>query len=267
MTLQDGAAPGVEPVGLDGPRAPKHWTAGVTTQIRVGMLVLALAMLTGVAAWLVGEYTMSVFQASKKASENYRDPTGLNLEMPRVNALNGALTFGAFGGLLGFALGLGGAFSGRAPNRALVAAIVGLYVGAAMGAVPSLVLMPWHWHHRNDDPSTTELLMPLLLHMGLWSGIGLGAGLAFGVGSTGFKPLRLCGAAFAGLTGAILGTFVYEVVGAFLFPLDHTADPFSDTIRTRLLARLCIAGFVSLGVACSLHSEPAKDNRNRASLE
>jgi hypothetical protein len=265
MTLQDSAARGAGPFGPVVPHVPKPWAARVAAQVRFGMLVLALAILAGVAAWLAGEYTMSMFQASKKASENFRDPTALNLEMPRVGALNGALTFGAFGGLLGLALGIAGGLSRRSPNRALVAAIVGLYLGAALGAVPSLVVMPWQWHHRNDDPSTTQLIMPMLVHLGLWSGIGLGAGLAFGVGTSGFKPSRLFRAALAGLTGAILGTVVYEMVGAFVFPLDHTADPFSATLSSRLLARLCIAGFVGLGVARSFHSEPTAVNRDKAS--
>ena len=88
---------------------------------------------------------------------------------------------------------------------------------------------------------------PLLIHLGLWSATGLVAGLAFGIGSQGFKPARLFEAALAGLVGAMVGTFVYEMVGAFLFPFDHTADPFSTTPGTRLLARVCIAGFVGLG--------------------
>jgi hypothetical protein len=123
---------------------------------------------------------------------------------------------------------------------------VGLILGTAAGALPSFAVMPWQWRHRNDDPSTTELLVPLMIHLALWSGVGLAAGLAFGIGSSTGKPSRILEAALAGLVGAMLGTFVFEMVGAFVFPMEATASPFSETPGTRLLARLCLAGFVGL---------------------
>jgi hypothetical protein len=216
-------------------------------------LVLGLAMLAGVAAWRVGESTFGYFQPSLAASENFRDPSALNREMLGVSARNGALTFGVLGGLLGLALGLAGGLSRRSAHGALRGAVAGLILGAAAGALPSLAVMPWQWQHRNDDPSTTELFMPMMVHFGLWSGAGLAAGLAFGIGSGGSQPARLIEAALAGLVGAVLGTFVYEMLGAFLFPLAHTANPFSTTPETRLLARLCVAGFVGLGAVGTLH--------------
>jgi hypothetical protein len=212
-------------------------------------------MLAAVAAWLAGERTYNFFRASLAASENFRDPTGLNQEMPGVNARNGALTYGALGGLLGLALGLAGGLVGRSPGRAALGAVAGLILGTAAGALPSLVIMPWQWAHRNDDPASLDLLAPLLIHLGLWSAVGLAAGLAFGIGSQLSRPVRVLEAALAGLVGAMVGTFVYEIVGAFLFPADHTVDPFPGTSGMRLLARLCIAGFVGLGAIRSLPTE------------
>jgi hypothetical protein len=50
----------------------------------------------------------------------------------------------------------------------------------------------------------------------------------------------------------MLGTFVFEIVGALLFPAANTAYPFAKTGTARLLARLCVAGFVALGAIRSL---------------
>jgi hypothetical protein len=211
------------------------------------VLIVGLGLLAGVLAWLVGERTMNYARPSLAASENYRDRTALNAEMPRVDAINGALTFGALGAFLGLALGVGGGLTRLSLRGALIGAVAGVVLGTAAGVLPALAVMPWHWRHRNDDPSTTELLVPLLMHAALWSAAGLAAGLAFGIGR-GAGPARLLGAAFAGLVGALIGTFVFEMAGAFLFPYDHTPDPFSSTVGTRLLARLCVAAFVALAV-------------------
>jgi hypothetical protein len=123
--------------------------------------------------------------------------------------------------------------------------------------------MPWVWRHRNDDPATTELLVPLFVHLCLWSLAGLAAGLAFGVGG-GWRPIRILEACFAGLVGAMLGTFIFEMIGAFAFPMDHTASPFSITSQTRLLARLCVAGFVGLGLVRALPSSQAERGRGQS---
>ena len=251
MTPQDASTPGAEPVVPTPSLRPAPSTAGLVGKLSNWALVLVLAMLGGGAAWQVGEYTFDYFKPSK-AAENYQDSRALNAEMPAVNSRNSAVAFGALGGLLGLALGLAGGLSRRSWSGAVMGAIAGLVLGTALGALPSFAVMPWQFRHRNDDPSTTELLTPLLVHLALWSGIGLAAGLAFGIGSRGFKPLGLFEAALAGLVGAALGTFVYELAGAFLLPTAHTADPISASPGSRLLARLCVAGFVGLGAVRSL---------------
>jgi hypothetical protein len=213
--------------------------------------------LAGVLAWLAGEYTRDYFKPSDEAATQAYNFTALNREMEPVSAGNGALAFGALGGLLGLVLGVAGGLIRRSTQGVVLGALVGLILGAAAGVLPSMWVMPWSWRHRNDDPSATLLLTPLLVHLGLWSAIGLAAGLAFGVGSGTSKPSRYFEMALAGVVGAMLGTFVFEMVGAFVFPMERTVEPFSATAGTRLLARLCVAGFIGLGTLRCLPSRPA----------
>ncbi len=156
------------------------------------------------------------------------------------------------GGFLGVALGLAGGLSSSSPRSAVMGAIVGLVAGGLAGALPSFGLMPFQWKHRNDDPNNVMLLMPLLIHMGLWAGVGLASGLAFGVGRYGLIRSRLIEAALAGLVGAMLGTFVFEILGALLMPSAETTQPIAEAAGARLLARICVAVFVALGAIRSL---------------
>ncbi len=252
MTPQDSASTGSEP-GVAAPTpGPKPAMVDPGSPVRIWILLMALALLAGTGAWLVGERTFEYARPSRAAAANMRDYTALNQEMPGVNAINGALTFGVLGALLGLALGLGGGLFRRSASSAVIGALAGLILGAAAGALPSLVVMPWQWRHRNDDPATLDLLVPMLMHFALWGAVGLAAGLAFGIGSSGTRPFRLIEAALAGLAGAMLGTFVYEIAGAILFPFAQTTSPFSATSGTRLFARLCVAGFVALGAIRAL---------------
>jgi hypothetical protein len=261
MTSDDAASPATEPVVPSETPRPMPAAAGLGAKLRVGILVLGLAILAGVGAWFSGEKTFGYFQPSLEASSQSYDFRALNREMAQAGAGNGALAFGALGGLLGLGLGVAGGLVRRSVGGALLGGVVGLVLGAAAGALPSLVVMPWQWRHRNDDPASLDLFVPMLVHLALWSAIGLAAGLAFGVGNSGTQPSRIGKAALAGLVGAILGTVVFEVVGAALFPMARTADPFSVTAETRLLARLCVDGFVGLAVLWSLASHPAKPGK------
>jgi hypothetical protein len=252
MTSQDPSSTGGEPVGASPSPGPNSTTAGLAARGRAWLLILGLAMLAAVVAWQVGEATYDLFKLTPAVAANFRDPTGINREMPVVNSRNGAVAYGALGGLLGLALGLAGGLVARSAGRAALGAVAGLILGTAAGAFPSFIVMPWHWAHRNDDPASLNLLAPLLIHLGLWSAVGLAAGLAFGLGSQGSRPARVLEAALVGLVGAMVGIFAYEMIGAFLFPADHTVDPFPGTSAMRLLARLCIAGFVGLGVVRAL---------------
>jgi hypothetical protein len=234
------------PAAAPTPRAPASpWIPALTA-----------ALLAGVASWLVGEAFLNHFKPSEKAASEPYNFGPLNREMRIANSYNGAIAFGALGGLLGLGLGAAGGLSRRSARHALAGALTGLVLGGAAGAAPSFGIMPWHWDHRNDDPSSSDLTVPLMLHLGLWCGLGTAAGLAYGLGRGGARPAPLVRGAVGGLIGAAVGTALFELVGAAALPMDLTTSPIAESTLARLLARLFIAVFAALGAVVAL--QPGK---------
>jgi hypothetical protein len=252
MPVDDTTSTGVDRASPPDNSGAKISQAGWTAIFRNWVVILGLALLAAVASWLWGEVLLDHFKPPEKLSASSRMFVALNQEIARANALNGALAFGALGGFLGLALGLAGGLTRLSPRSAVMGAIVGFVVGGFAGALPAFGLMPFQWKHRNDDPNNATLLMPLLIHLGLWSGVGLASGLAFGVGRYGLKQWRLIEAALAGLVGAFLGTFVFEMLGALLMPTAETTKPIAEAAMARLMARICVALFVALGAIRTL---------------
>jgi hypothetical protein len=233
-------------------------------EVWVWVAIPVVAVLAGAAAWYCGELTLDRFNPSDKASSQRFDFSVLNKEMAWATSLNGAAAFAVLGGLLGLSLGLVGGLGRRSAAGAILGAAVGLFLGAAAGALPSFAIMPWHWKHRGDDEYRGQLVLPTLVHLGLWCSLGLTAGLAFGLGRYGPRPSRLFVTGAAGLIGAIIGTSLFELAGALLFPLDETVNPFSATWQTRLLARLSVALFVGLAVMLSFRPRGGEERRASA---
>jgi hypothetical protein len=65
-----------------------------------------------------------------------------------------------------------------------------------------------------------------------------------------------------GILGAAIGSILYDVIGAIMFPLASTTDPWSATPETRLLARLAVALFTAAGVL--LLARPASSMKQLA---
>ena len=72
-------------------------------------------------------------------------------------------------------------------------------------------------------------------------------GLALGIGS-GARGDKLVTILIGGLVGGFLGALVYELIGAFAFPMAGTTKPISET-GTRAIARLAVAIFAAAGAA------------------
>jgi hypothetical protein len=98
------------------------------------------------------------------------------------------------------------------------------------------------------------------MHLGLWVLLGAAAGLAFGIGRT--EPRRWGITLVGGAIGAAMGTLLYEVLGAFLFPLAETSKPISEAWQTRLMAFLLVALATAAGILA--FAEAPKDRPRKS---
>ena len=103
---------------------------------------------------------------------------------------------------------------------------------------------------QHPDEAARDLILPLLVHAGIWSAVGALAGLAYAFGLGDRRPLvRIM---LGGLAGAALGTLAYELIGAAAFPAAQTTQFVSATWPTRLFARLAVTVAAAAGVALAI---------------
>ena len=214
------------------------------------MLTLAAGVLAGVGSWLAGETeTLEVIPKQVLVQAMGGPRMEATTATERIaNDQTAVRVFGVFGAAMGLALGLAGGLAGHSPRRSGIAAGVGLVVGGVVGALAPLVVLPIF--HRAGRAGSDDMIAAMLMHAGLWMGVGAVSGLAFGIGLGGRK--RLVASIIGGAVGAVIGAIVYEFVGAIAFPLDKTASPISMTWQSRLLARLLIATSAAVGIALAV---------------
>ena len=225
-------------------------TPGTASRGLLWLLALTAGLMAGVASWLAGETEScksprrrSWFRAWGGSRSKRRSLT------VRVAEQQTAIrVFGVFGAVTGLALGLAGGLAGYSTKRAGIAAGVGLVVGGIVGALAPLVVLPIFY--LAGGPASDDMIPPLLMHAGVWMGVGAAGGLAFGIGLGGRR--RVFAPLLGGAVGAVIGAIVYEFVGAIAFPLAMTASPISTTWESRLLARLLVAFFAAVGIALAV---------------
>jgi hypothetical protein len=216
---------------------------------------LGAGLLAGVGSWLIGEATVSAFNPPRTKVEMMGQTLyKASLEdQLSADAKNATLAFALLGGALGLALGIAGGFARHSAHAVLKVGVFGLVLGGLAGGGLSLVILPIYNRavERSPEDMSHDILLPLLVHGGIWSACGLTGGLAFGIG-LGAGRRRLFNAALGGLIGAALGAVLFEAVGALIFSESQTTRPISSTWNTRLLARLLVASLSgSLAAAVS----------------
>jgi hypothetical protein len=217
----------------------------------VWLLVLSAGLISGLGSWLLGEATWDWFPVTRMLgpgppSVEEQRAAQADYESAQTKAV--ALALGWLGGALGLTLGLAGGLARGSVRGGAAMGLVGLAMGAGAGIVAAFALMPPYFLFLNQYPLARDLLIiPLLIHIGLWSPLGAAGGLAFGLG-LGRRRL-IPRALLGGCLGAVLGSVIYEVVGAVVFPLAMTTRPLSVTSGSRLLARLLIALLAAMGAA------------------
>jgi hypothetical protein len=247
--------PGVAPA-FPTPQSPLAEPAAARGQSedrisRARWCVSAAGILAGLAAFGLGEAVYQLIPVVEKRVVTMGTAhIGATTETLMVaEARNGALTFGVLGLCVGAFMGMAGGAARRSASAIVSAGLLGSILGLALGASVSLAILPFF---LDALPAHTEydLILSLIMHASIWGLSGAVAGLAFAVG---LGEFRLIGrSASAGFIGAVLGTLVFELVGAAAFPMDGTGRPISTSWPSRLLARLMVplatAAFLTLSL-------------------
>lgn len=242
--------------GTAAARDPNGVDPGAPAMLRLLAIAMTAGIVAGLVSWGSGEATVQAFAPS------YQLPPELSRSMQkateeRFRRANQSTTYramasyGALGAAMGLALGLAGGLVRRSATMGLTAAVLGLVLGGAAGAGATRGLLPifFHAQRASEDHLASDVMMPLLIHGGIWTAAGLAAGLALGLGMGGRG--RAVQAAIGGAIGAVFATVLYEFAGPFAFPNASTAEPIAVERFARLLAHLSVAVLVALGAAWS----------------
>jgi hypothetical protein len=168
--------------------------------------------------------------------------------------LDGALTYGVQGAVLGLMLGLAGAWARGSGRSAAVAGGSGLVLGGLIGSGSAMLLSSIYFAYA--DPISNDLLLPLATHAALWGLVGGAGGLAFGLGAGG-RGAWIARAAAGGVVGGAIGAACYEVLGAIAFPLARTSQPIAEASLARLLAHASTGVLAALGAAMAFSAAVA----------
>ncbi len=266
MSLHDAepprdSSPPVDPETISRGEAPQ----GLPSTIRVLTLVLIAGLIAGLVSWLLGESVEGRFRPTPVASGGIptaADSVASTMRHQAGVTLDATLAFGMLGAILGWTLGAAGGLARGSTRSALTAAIVGAVLGALAVALAARILVPINFRLRNPD--TDDLILAFLIQSGIGAVAGAVAGGAFGMGLGG-RSLALK-ASWGGVLGAVVGVLIYQFGGALAFPLDDTTMPISATSTTRLLARLSVTIFASLGAAMSVLPSPRTRNQVASKL-
>ena len=208
---------------------------------------MTAGLLAGLVAWLAGEATLDAFRppllpVTMMGQVSYAPSYA---GQARAHFRNATLAYVELGAVLGLALGLAGGLARGSVRGGLLAAVLGAVAGAALTFGTSLAALPFYFraHDVASEELSRDVLLPMLVHVGAWSGVGLAGGLALGLG-LGIRGklgmMRAYRAALGGLMGAAIGGVVFDLIASLAFQ-EQSGEPLSRTWATRLIARFAVA--------------------------
>jgi hypothetical protein len=232
---------------------------GATPSVVVWLAAALAALVAGLAAWLATELgAFRVEPGVEKTQMIWGEAIAVTARTRTIAAIREvSWSLGTFGALLGAGMGLAGALSRRSWRRALVVAGIGGAAAALAG-----ILMPWVVlppYHQAEMHAAGDLTRSVLMHLELWVLLGAAAGLAWGIGQP--EPRRWLATLVGGAVGAALGILLYDVLGAFLFPLAETGKPVSAAWQTRLMAFLLVGGSTVFGVLAAAKTPDSRTSQ------
>jgi hypothetical protein len=244
-TPQDPSSGGLtSPAGEPAVAASVRPASGIEVTRRVWLLALAAGIAAGSLGWLSVEGALRAYRSSlMPAMKPFPTPED-TMKTLRAQVDSGTVAFGAMGALFGLAFGLAGGAARGSARAALDSALPGLVLGGLAVAGTAWLILPVVIVRM--DPQSSDLTIPLLCHVAVWSVAGAAGGFAFGLG-VGGRALGLR-TALGGFLGAALASAVYELVGALGFPAHRTHLPVSSSPETRALAQILVGLGTAIGV-------------------
>ncbi len=147
-----------------------------------------------------------------------------------------ALAMGSLGGVFALLVGMTGGWASASRVAVLKAGAMGLVSGSILGIGLSLLLFPLFYRFRDLPP---DPMLPFLCHAAAYTALGGFGGLAFGYGAVGVVG------AFRGLAsaamGALVGSMFYDLLHAFLLPLEWDFYPVPGSSGSRLMILLSVS--------------------------
>lgn len=213
--------------------------------------IIAAGIASGFFVWELGEWALHSFAptyklTSAKIFDRRKSTAEIGRQRRHYQTQVAIITYGALGAALGLALGLAGGSSRGLYFRGLNAGLAGLSVGAVSTAAVAKFVVPYYYRafDTSIDKLSHEILLPFSIHAAIWicAGIAGGGSLGLGLGSW---SVAFRGALGGGL-GALLGTVIYEVVGALLFTMAGTAQPLAEQWEPRMIALVSVATLTSI---------------------
>jgi hypothetical protein len=259
--LESGAASAAELAAT----LPLDWPSTA----RIVVLALSGGIIAGVMAWFIGEKVYNTFLPPIQDRTFMGRPSKFVSFEDQVAAdtKNATLAFAVLGGALGLMLGIAGGRARRSNAGAVRGAIAGPLIGSLIAALVSCAILPRYLTAlgKYHEELSHDMVVPLLVHVGLWAPCGLAAGLALGIGlRAGWR--HLLNAALGGVVGAALGTALYELIAAAAFPGARTTEPIAIGWEPRLLARLLVAVLAAVVAAAVINMQAKRPSRIQAEV-
>jgi hypothetical protein len=249
----DTTTPPAPPVG-------QGLSPGERPTFAVVLAALVVGGLAGLASWGVGEWAQRAFAPTFDMPRELRaSAVTSTVEAGRQKEValrrTATVSYGTLGAALGLSLGLVGGYASRSYSRGRAAAAFGGLLGGTTCGAAAWAVIPAYLKafQESQDNLSHDLMLPLIVHGGMWLGAGLAAGLALGLGRGGWR--RAGAGAVGGSLGAVLGTLAYELLGGAAFPLASTTSPIPTSPGARALAHLGVALLAAGAAAVSSRPE------------
>ena len=123
--------------------------------------------------------------------------------------------------------------------------LAALAAGAIAAALISFALLPFCF--RGLVPDLNDLMTPILIHGGIWMGIGAVGGWAFGTGMSSRR--HILNALGAASVGGFVASVLYHLLTGSLFPDVSLTEPVAKSVVVRLIAMVLVTVLIAVGAA------------------